>query len=267
MKRFLVSLALALVVSAGAANAQQPAPGQTYSVETRPGVQVPYFAVWRDDAVATLVLFSGGAGGFGRLEPGAPWPRSNNFLLRSAPLFAQQPFNIVLMGRASDTRDLDLSIRIGATHLADNQAVLRAIRQRSVAPIWLVGTSRGTVSVAELAIHDPEHLVSGLVVTSSIVAPRATGALPTLDLARVQVPTLVVHHEHDACRLCSPSGVPWIMRGLTNAPIKARQLVSGGEEQATGDACEALHTHGYIGIEPKVVELISQWVLKPTALE
>jgi hypothetical protein len=262
MKRFLGAIATTLLV-AHAACAQPGAGGQTYRVEVRPGVQLPYFAAWRDDAVATVVLFSGGAGGMGRLAPGAAWPGSNNFLVRTAPLFAQHPFNIVIMGRASDTHDLDLATRTGATHLADNQAVLRAVRQHSSVPIWVVGTSRGTVSAAELAIHDDEHLVSGLVETSSILAPGATGALPSLELARIQVPTLVVHHEHDACRLCPPGAVDAVVSGLANAPIKARRLVAGGEDQAQGNPCEALHNHGYHGIEPQVVELIAEWIVQP----
>jgi predicted alpha/beta-hydrolase family hydrolase len=263
VKRFLAACTIAAMLLAGTAFAQPAAAGQTYRVEVRPGVQLPWFAVWRDDAVATVVLFSGGAGGMGRLAPGAAWPGSNNFLIRTAPLLAQHPFNIVIMGRASDTRDLDLATRTGATHLADNQAVLRAVRQHSGAPIWLVGTSRGTVSAAELAIHDDEHLVSGLVETSSILAPGATGSLTTLDLARIRVPTLVVHHEHDACRLCPPSGVDAVVSALANAPIKARRFVAGGEDQAQGNPCEALHNHGYRGIEPQVVELIADWIVQP----
>jgi hypothetical protein len=259
----LLAWALAIVAAAGPALAQPTAAGQTYRVEVRPGVQLPWFAVWRDDAVATLVLFSGGAGGMGRIAPGASWPGSNNFLIRTAPLFAQRPFNVVIMGRASDTRDLDLATRTGATHLADNQAVLRAVKQHSGAPIWVIGTSRGTVSAAELAIHDDEHLVSGLVETSSILAPGATGSLPSLDLARIQVPALIVHHEHDACRLCPPSGVDAVVRGLANAPVKARRFVAGGEDQAQGNPCEALHNHGYHGIEPQVVTLIADWIVQP----
>lgn len=267
MKHVLAALALAACAVAPPLRAQapDPAPGQMLSTETRPGVQVPYFAAWRDDAVATLVLFSGGPGGFGRVQPGSPWPRSNNFLIRSAPLFARHPFNVVLMGRASDTRDLDWAARTSAAHLADNLAVLRAVKQRSSAPIWLVGTSRGTVSITAAAINDSEHLVSGLVLTSSIVNPRVPGSVPTQDLAKVQVPTLVVHHEHDQCRICSPAGVDAILRGLTAAPVKTRRWFTGGEDQATGDPCEALHTHGYVGIEQQVVDFIAGWVAKPTS--
>lgn len=266
MKQFRSALLLAGLVLAGSAFVQPAAAGQVERVEVRPGVELPFFAVWRADAVATVVLYSGGAGGMGRLAPGADWPGSNNFLVRTAPLFARHSFNVVIVGRASDTRDLDLATRTGATHLADNQAVLRAIRRHSAAPIWVVGTSRGTVSAAELAIHDPEHLVSGLVETSSILAPGAIGALPSLDLARIQVPTLLVHHEHDACRLCPPGQVDAALGGLVNAPIKARRLVSGGEDRAQGNPCQALHNHGFHGIEPQVVDLIADWIAQPRAL-
>ncbi len=269
MKRILSALlfAAALVTGTSLAVAQEPPEHGNKSIvriEVRPGVHLNYFAKWREDAKATLVLFSGGAGGMGRISTATGWPSSNNFLIRSAPTFqADGPFNIVLVGRASDIAELGYTERISDQHFHDNEALLRSVKQHSGAPIWIIGTSRGTVSVAALAIRDTESLVSGVVLTSSVTNFKVQGAVPTQDLSKIHVPTLVLHHEHDACKMCPPSGVSWIMSGLKNAPIKSKIMVSGGEDKATGDPCEALHTHGYAGIEPQVVSIIAAWVLTP----
>jgi pimeloyl-ACP methyl ester carboxylesterase len=263
MKRLAILLFSAACLSPGAANAQAANRENITAVEVRPGVRLAYYAVWRENAVATLVLYSGGNGGFGRVQQAGGWPGSNNFLIRSAPMFAEHPFNVVLMGRATDTPELGYIERIGAQHLADNLAVLKNLKARSAAPIWLVGTSRGTVSVTAVAVNDTENLVSGLVLTSSITDYRLPGAVPKQELGRIKVPTLVVHHNADACKACPPHNAGWISKGLTSAPVKARLMMSGGEELAEGDPCEAMHTHGFRGIEPQVVSAIAAWVRNP----
>ena len=79
---------------------------------------------------------------------------------------------------------------------------------------------------------------------------------------RIKVPVLVLHHAKDACPHCQPFEVSAILRGLKNAPVKKEIMVSGGENP-TGNVCEALHWHGYIGMEREAVELIAEWIKKP----
>lgn len=87
--------------------------GQVQRVATREGVSVPVYAYWQDGAVATVVLFSGGGGGYGRIGDDG-WPAGG--YVRTADL-----------------------------HAADNLAIFRAIRRKSERPIWVVGTSMGTI--------------------------------------------------------------------------------------------------------------------------
>lgn len=234
--------------------------GSEMLVATR-GINLPVYAVWRDDAVATLVLYSGGDGGYGHIGADG-WPTSKNFLIRSARLFAAQPFNVVLVGLAPDLGELDGSARIGEQHNADNQAIFRAIKNKSPAPIWLVGTSKGTISAAAAAIHDDGGYVAGVVLTSSLTAYSVTGAVPTQALDRIKVPVLVMHHERDACRTCRPYEAKDIVGKLVNSPVKKWMPVSGGGDPS-GDPCGPLHYHGYIGMEPQVVGLIADWIRHP----
>ena len=56
------------------------------------------------------------------------------------------------------------------------------------------------------------------------------GALMQQDLAAFTLPVLVVHHAKDACPLCRPADVPYLLRGLRNAPVKKLLMLDGGSE-------------------------------------
>ena len=260
--RFLVAAFASLALVSQALRAEEIPTGQVIQVETR-GVTLPLFVLRREGAEATVLLYSGGAGGYGSLgEDG--WPNSRNFLIRSARLFAAYPFNLVLVGRAKDVSDLDGPARISDAHAEDNRAVFSAVRQTlGNAPLWLVGTSRGTMSVTAAAVRDEEKAIAGIVLTSSVTAYRLRGPVPTQDLEKIRVPTLVIHHARDACKFCAPWEARNIAPALKNAPIKKTLIVEGGGGES-GDPCEAFHFHGYIGMEKEVVDLIAGWIRHPT---
>lgn len=177
-------------------------------------------------------------GGISKLD-GSGLPGGRNFLIRSGKLFAAHGFNLA--------------------------QVLRAIRQRSPAPIWLVGTSRGIISATTAAIAKRDSsLVAGVVLTSSVTNFKWRGAVPrkALDLITVPAPVLVMHHEQDACWVCRPQEAPLILKGLTHAPTKKLLMVNGGSG-ATGNPCETEHHHGYIGMVQEAVDLIANWVKHP----
>lgn len=261
MERILAVLAVLAILSGGVSRAAEFRTGSVVKVETR-GVFVPIYTVWKENAVATLVLYSGGSGGYGKIGADG-WPGSQNFLIRSARLFAAHPVNLVLVGRASDVPDLDGATRTGDQHDQDNQSIFRTIKAQSAAPIWLVGTSMGTISATAAAIRDGGRNVAGIVLTSSVTGYRISGAVPTQDLEKIKVPVLVVHHERDACKVCTPYEARNIADGLKNSPIKKTVLLSGGSG-VSGDSCGALHFHGYIGMEKDAVDLIVSWITNPT---
>lgn len=263
MKQAIRTLAfLAILLSVGTLHAQITRTGVVTRVATRENVTVPIYAYWQEDAVATVVLFSGGAGGYGAIA-GDGWPAGGNFLIRTGRHWATYPFNVVMIGRPSDGIDLSSgNVRIGDEHAADNAAILKAIKQRSPVPIWVVGTSMGTISAAAAAIRDGENLIAGVVLTSSIVAYKIPGAVPRQRLEAIRIPTLVVHHEEDACWACRPYEVKNITEALTNAPIKKTILVTGGSG-VTGNPCEPMHYHGFVGRQTETVDLIAAWIIKP----
>ena len=248
-------LAVVLLVMGAVAHAE----GTLFKVPTRPEVKTTLFWEPVEGAKATVFLFPGGGGGFGKVEDGKP--TSNNFLVRSAPYFTANGFNVAIFGRPSDSEDLDYADRISDTHMADVRKVLDFVKTQSGAALWIVGTSRGTISAAATAIH-AQGDIAGLVLTSSVVNYKKAGAVPKQDLAAIRVPVLVFHHSKDACIHCRPDEVPAAFKGFRNAPIKKLVFVDGGANP-TGDVCAGQHWHGFIGMEKEAVATISDWINNP----
>jgi acetyl esterase/lipase len=145
-------------------------------------------------------------------------------------------------------------------HLTDIRMVIAWVREQAKIPVWLIGTSRGTQSVAYIAteLNGPEG-PDGIVLTSSMLSDNKMKAVPDLPLEKILMPVLVVHHERDVCTHCSYSNIPSLMEKLTSSSRKA--LLTFKDGQSRGDPCEAMAYHGYNGIEAAVVAAISTWIL------
>jgi pimeloyl-ACP methyl ester carboxylesterase len=251
-----------LAATLPAASAAAWAGDHLVGIATRPGVKVGYWWMERPDAKATLVLLPGGAGGIG-LKGGVP--ASSNFLVRSRDLFAAAGFDVAIVGRPSDRKDLDLAFRASAPHVEDLRRVVERVRAVAGKPVWLVGTSRGTVSAAAAAIALGRS-IDGVVLTSSITGPFEPHAVQRLALDRIVVPVLVVHHELDECPATPPAGAAEIVAGLAHAPARKLLLVEGGGP-AYGPRCEPMHWHGFPGREQEVADAIAAFVRDPAASE
>lgn len=255
MTRFLrLALCSGLALWLSIASAQD----QLVRLPTREAQTISYWWMPREGATATVILLSGGSGGIG-FRDGEP--RSNNFLIRSREFFRSQGLNVALLGNPSDMREMDDTWRVSEAHRADVREVMADIRSRSRAPIWLVGTSLGTVSATALGIALQEQL-AGIVLTASITSYSQAAAVPKQDLARLRLPVLVYHHRQDACRSTQAHETSHIMRGLSQAPVKKLMIVEGGENP-TGDPCQARHWHGFIGMEAQAVQNIADWIRAP----
>lgn len=252
-----------LLVLLGAATWLLPlsgwAQGAVWSLPTREGVKTPVYWEAAPRAWATVLLFPGGSGGLGKMELGRPGSR--NFLVRSAQDFLDQGINVAIFGRPNG-QEIAPRDRLSEVHMQDIRQVIQAVRAHSSLPLWLVGTSRGTTSVASAASRLGDAGIAGVIMTSSIVAPQEVGALPSLDLASVRVPVLLMQHARDACPLCSPAAMRAVLAQFTQAPVKRLRIVDGGAHP-TGGVCHALHWHGFIGMEHDMVQRMAQWMRHP----
>jgi pimeloyl-ACP methyl ester carboxylesterase len=255
MRRLAVLLVLAFGCAAHAAD-------RLMDVASRPGVKIGYWMMERPDAKATLLLIPGGGGGNG-LRDGAP--HSLNFLVRSRDFFAGAGYNVALLGKPTDRPELDAQYRSGDDHITDVRAVVAKLSADYGKPVWIVGTSLGSISAAATAVGMDPSKLAGIVLSSSVTRSSTATmySVPMLSLSEIRVPVLVMHHTRDRCPVCEPGQAWRIEKALTQAPVKKLLLVDGGGG-ATGPACEALNYHGFIGMEGDAARAITDWIAAPS---
>lgn len=253
MRLYLAALLAAASLSA---NAQ----GTLERIPTRPGISVSLFWEPAPEAKATVLLFTGGRGGMGAIANGRP--TSGNFLIRALPHFIENGLDVAVFGLPSDESGLEPGYRLGPEHAADMRAVIEALHRRTGRRVWLVGTSRGTTSLAGAATALADAPIAGFVFSSSITNFRETGAVANRDLSGVRVPVLVVHHAKDECRATRPHEADMIVDGARNAPVRKLVMAQGGADPR-GDPCGAFHWHGFIGMEREAAGEIAAFVKAP----
>jgi pimeloyl-ACP methyl ester carboxylesterase len=235
-------------------------------IPTRPGVTQRMLVLGPARPQATVVLFAGGHGGLQITPSGSLKWGAGNFLVRSRQLFASHDLMVAVMDAPSDRQNPPhlSGFRQRPEHVADIKVVIAWLKQQADVPVWLVGTSRGTQSVAFLATQLPRAAggPDGIVLTATVLTDRpGSRPVPAMPLQSITVPTLVVHHKQDGCELCQYADLPKLMDGLTRVPRKQLLAFDGGTSR--GDPCEAMAYHGFNGIERDVVAKIAGWITQP----
>jgi pimeloyl-ACP methyl ester carboxylesterase len=216
-------------------------------LEPRPGVTETVLYTIVTGAPASVILLPGGGGVLSGVK--------NNFLLRVRGEFAQQGLSVAVPDAPSDHGSgMGAPFRASAQHAMDLAAVIAFLRSKSPAPVWLVGTSRGTVSAANGGARLGPSQVAGIVLTSTVWV----GGISGVPLGDVAVPVLVVHNRDDACQESPYAGAAPGFAQLVKAPAKELISVQGGRSQSR--PCDAMSPHGYLGIEEQVVPPVIQWI-------
>lgn len=272
-----LELALALALLGGLAVAgPRTAPAaeeEMHSVATRSGVTERFLLVHPTGApVASVILFAGGDGALNLSDQGIGGLRGN-FLVRTRQRFARDGLLVAVIDAPSDRGGFGLNgFRTSADHARDVQAVIAALRREADVPVWVVGTSNGTISASNAAARLKEGGPAGLVLTSTVtvVGPGAAknriGSAETVRdvrLGDVRVPTLLVHHKQDGCVSSPYEGAGALLKRLDKAP-KTELLTFEGGLPPKSDPCEAFSAHGYLGLEAEVVSAITAWIKTAT---
>ncbi len=207
---------------------------------------------------AVAILFPGGSGyvGLGSRPLGTVLGPRGNFLVRSAPHFVDPDLAVLVIDCPSDVRTgMDDDFRMGDRHLADIRTVLAALRARfREAKVFLVGTSRGTVSAA-YAAEALGKSIDGLVLTSTVFASNKQHlGLSRFRFDALTMPLLLVHHAEDGCTVC-----PYSMAERLAARA-ALVTVRSGLAPESGP-CDPLSNHGFFGREAEVARAIRAWML------
>ncbi|MBI5522509.1 MAG: alpha/beta hydrolase [Desulfarculus sp.] len=271
---WLTALLLAAVLAwPQAARAQQAPPvladlpslavpgARVVDLATRTGVRQRLLLLRPPQVEASLILLVGGDGLLNLDQNFALGTRRGNFLKRIAARLARQGFQIALLDMARDESSFfgGPPLRTSAAHAQDLGGVSDFLRQEAPAPVWLVGTSLGTISAANAAGRLGPERVQGVVLSSTNLGGRHQAGVFALDLEAIRQPVLVVHHEQDDCFVCPYHQVPSLLQALTNAPVKEVLAYRGGLP-AISEACEALSAHGFYGLEDQVAQDMGQWI-------
>lgn len=232
------------------------------TLETRPGVTVKVLLLNPSSSrKGTLVLFPGGLGSGEFLEQSGTVSLGINFVVRSSGLFVDQGFAVAIVDVPSDQeKGMALPFRITSEHAQDINKIIDFLSQSQMGPIFLVGTSASSLSVAYLGASLGGDRIGGIVLTSSITSTDRGSIfdLP-LGLNTITLPVLIVHHQQDGCHNTKFSDALRLRDQFTKSLRAGFVEVLGGNPPLSGP-CDALSYHGFLGREREVVLAITDWV-------
>lgn len=238
------------------------------TLDTREGIKQKFLLAKADNAEASLILFAGGKGALDLHEgmfgcPSMNWGKKN-FLVRTREAFYKHGFNVATVDAPSDQQSRNGMLggfRDSAEHVQDIDVVIKYLKKQFNRPVWLIGTSRGVESVANLALNTQVG-IDGVVFTSSMTEENYNGkSLPEMQLQNITAPVFISHHKDDGCPKTTPEGAKRIESMLTLAKAVELKLYEGGNE-TDKNPCRAMTHHGYLGIEQEVVDDIAAFIKK-----
>lgn len=260
-------LALPLVSSAPA---QQGPKTEVVTVAVRPGVTMRYLAVASEGPPKAAVILLAGGNGALKLDAGGKFGSdlSQNFLIRTRGQFAREGLYVAALDAASDQQGgMNGAVRLSPQYADDLAKVIADVKTRAGVPVWIVGTSAGTLSAANIGarLSGKEQRPRGIVLTSTMTQLDAAGhcgkSVYDAALASISVPVFVVSHAEDGCE-CSPgneAAVGKLVAALKRSPAKEQKIFTGGSAPVSGP-CDARAQHGFFGIEANVVKVIAEWI-------
>jgi hypothetical protein len=257
MKLSLAAAVLAVLLAASSVGRAQ----EIVVLPTRDGVTQSFLLIAPagDKPAAVAILFPGGDGLIRlRNESGRIRFGEGNFLVRSRQMFVDRGVLAAVMDSPSDQpQGMDDWFRLGDKHAADITRVSEELKRRFPGiPVFLVGTSRGTVSAAA-AGRALGETVAGVVLTSTLFVGggRPGPGLSGFDFKAIRSPLLFVHHADDGCRY-----TPY--RDAKNLSTQFPLITVQGGDPPRSDPCEAFSAHGFLGREQPTVDAIINWMLK-----
>lgn len=218
---------------------------------------------------AVLILFPGREGNIQLTALGSDGTldvNSENTLVRSRWLFASQGFAVLTVDSASDFQQLPHGLDKEQGSAAHMQDILQVIAWARSAypgvPVWAVGHSRGTGPAFVAAANSPSAGgPDGLVLMAPNDDNPATDPDSALavGLAGITVPALILSNELDACNVTTPAAELTVKQELKNSRSSAITYIKGGFPTLL-DACHALSYHGFLGIEPQAVAVVTNFI-------
>lgn len=261
--RFVLQFALftTVVFAAGPALAQKES---VQEIATR-GQMIRALVIKPEKPIGSVVLVAGGHGNLALSADGQIGWGAGNQLVRTRSLYAKAGFVTATADIAPDLkkgRGVVPRYRWSDQHAADLGALITYLRGIAP-PVYLIGTSRGAISVvnaaaklSDAAAPDAIVVTAGMLLHIDPKQPSVERMVRNLD--RIRQPMLIVYHEKDACKFTPASSAEPFRKLLTAARKVDIKMLKGGS--AVGDPCEAQHYHGFRGIDAEVVRVTTDWL-------
>lgn len=249
-RKVLINVMLALAVLLTLSGCYQE---KIYSLTPRSkSIDLPFLMVEKGDAVANVILFPGGNGYLGLGKYGALRQKKNSFLVRSRKFFSQQGMNVIIYDMPSDVTINSVPYRLSDNQVHDVRTLITHLKEKNGLPVWLVGITRGTLSVVHTALSLGED-------TDGIVLASPWNEVANMDLAELTVPVLLLYHEKDECKDTPPETSRAIHAEMTTAKKAVIRSFSDGWAPKS-DPCFVFSPHDYFGIENKVVQVMTDFI-------
>ena len=208
-------------------------------------------------ARGAIVMLPGGSGDVGLTGP-TDIRHDDNFVVRTRARWARRGFTVLIPDTIGHANLRGLRSSPGYASLV-NDLVELAHRQVT-SPVFLLGTSQGSIAAMNAAAHATAGSIAGVVLTESVSVMGGSGetvfsASPQL----VRAPALIVANRDDRCNVAPPAAAAQIARARTMSRNVRVLMVAGGSKVSAKD-CGSLTPHGYYGIEDQVVAKISRWM-------
>jgi hypothetical protein len=206
---------------------------------------------------ATIVMLPGGAGDVG-VERDGDVRHDDSFVVRTRALWTSKGY-AVLIPDTIDRANLR-GVRSSPAYARLVDGLVGFARAEVRGPVFLLGTSQGSIAAMNGAARADPASVAGVVLTESV--SRMGGSHETVFSAAPQdvtAPALIVANRDDACDVAPPEDAPRIAAAMTHSRDVRVMWVTGGITKSKRP-CGSLTPHGYYGIEIPVVEQISQWM-------
>ena len=217
--------------------------------------------------VGSVILLAGGHGNLSLGKDGKIGWGAGNQLVRTRAGYAKAGFVTLVPDIARDLKQGKGGVvpryrwsEAYATDIGFFVLYLRKVAQ----PVYLVGTSRAALSVANAAARlqgtrSPDAIVitSGMLMDTGTPAPSVQRNVGRLQ--RIKQPTLIAFHAQDQCQWTRPSSGAQFKRLLTGAKKVDVMILKGGTA-GSGPACEANSPHGFVGMDGEVVRVVTTWL-------
>jgi pimeloyl-ACP methyl ester carboxylesterase len=237
------------------------------NLPVRNSVMTTYIAQAVQPVRGVVVLMAGGSGrldidGNGRIRK-----LTGNQLIRTRIDYVAAGFMAATPDVPDDFKEGADGVRNGyrwsAEHAADIGLLIESLRFFHP-KVYLVGTSRGALSVANAAARlsgaqrpDAIVITSGMLMQTDARQPSVQRMVKS---DSITMPVLLVAHENDACIYTPASATPQFKALLTAAPRVDIMMLKGGQADKKGEECEAAGHHGFAGLDQDVVAAIAGWL-------